>query len=36
MLAFERGELQVEELQQISQQGISLKYKAEVANQNYI
>ena len=32
VLAFERGEIQVEELQQVSQHGVSLKYKAEVAN----
>ena len=32
MLSLERGEIGVEQLQQISQQGLQLKYKAELAH----
>jgi hypothetical protein len=35
MLAFERGEVDVDKVQQVSKQGIILKYKAELATQQY-
>ncbi len=35
MLEFERGEIDVEKVQTISKQGILVKYKAELATQNY-
>ena len=36
MLGLERGERTVEDLQAVSQQGIQIKYQAEVAHQNYV
>ncbi len=35
MLQFERGEIDVDKVQQVSKQGIILKYKAELATQQY-
>jgi|LauGreDrversion4_2_1035121.scaffolds.fasta_scaffold575899_1 hypothetical protein len=32
MLAFERGEIEVERLQQVSQTGLQVKYKSELAS----
>ena len=36
MLGLERGERTVEDLQAVSQQGLHLKYQAEIAHQNYV
>ena len=35
MLSFEQGQIDVERVQQISKQGVHVKYKAELASQAY-
>lgn len=35
MLSLERGEIEVEQLKTISEKGMLLKYKAELASQHY-
>lgn len=35
MLALEQGQIDIERVQQISKQGVHVKYKAELASQSY-
>ena len=35
MLAHERGLISVEKVQRINKKGVNIKYKAEIASQNY-